>query len=161
MSVRIGHGWDAHRLVAGRRCVLGGVELPSPDGPEGHSDGDVVLHALADALLGAAAAGDLGSVFGTDDPALAGASSSRLVEAVRERTGRPRILNVDVTVVAARPRLAPHREAMRARIAALLDLPLDRVSVKASSGNGLTDFGRGDGVAATVVVLVAEAGEGA
>lgn len=160
MTLRIGHGWDAHRLVAGRPCVLGGVELESPDGPEGHSDGDVVLHALADALLGACAAGDLGSVFGTDDPALAGAPSSRLVEAVLERTGRPRVLNVDVTVVAARPRLAPYREAMRERIAGLLGLPLDRVSVKASSGNGLTDFGRGEGVAATVVVLVAGTGEG-
>lgn len=155
MSFRIGHGWDAHRLVPGRRCVLGGVEVESPDGPEGHSDGDVVLHAIADALLGAAAAGDLGSVFGTDDPALSGAPSSRLLEVVRERTGRPRIVNVDVTVVAARPRLAPYRDEIRASIAALLDLPLDRVSVKASSGNGLTDFGRGEGVAATAVVLVA------
>lgn len=154
MSLRIGHGWDAHRLVPERRCVLGGVEVPSDHGPLGHSDGDVVLHALADALLGASAAGDLGTHFGTDRPEWRGAPSSRLVEAVRELTGRPAIVNVDVTIVAARPRLAGHREAIRASLAGLLGIDVARVSVKASSGNGLTDFGRGDGVAATVVLLV-------
>ncbi len=154
MGLRIGHGFDAHPLVPGRPCVLAGVTVPSDAGPEGHSDGDVVLHALADALLGAAAAGDLGSLFGTSDPALRGAPSSWFVERVRERTGRPAIVNVDVTVVAARPRLAEHREAMRERIAGMLEVPAGRVSVKASSGNGLTEFGRGEGIAATVVVLV-------
>ncbi|HEV8267140.1 MAG TPA: 2-C-methyl-D-erythritol 2,4-cyclodiphosphate synthase [Thermoanaerobaculia bacterium] len=154
MALRIGWGFDAHPLVPGRRCVLGGVEIPSDAGPHGHSDGDVVLHALADALLGASAAGDLGSVFGVDDPALAGAPSSRLVEVVRERTGRPPVSNVDITIVAARPRVAEHRDAMREAIAALLGIPFDAVSVKASSGNGLTDFGRGDGIAATAAVMV-------
>jgi 2-C-methyl-D-erythritol 2,4-cyclodiphosphate synthase len=154
MSLRIGHGFDAHPLVPGRRCVLGGVEVPSDAGPEGHSDGDVVLHALADALLGAAAAGDLGTVFGTSRPEWKDAPSSRLVAHVREMTGRPRVVNVDVTVIAARPKIGPIRDAMRAQIAALLGTEAASVSVKASSGNGLTDFGRGAGVAAEVVVLV-------
>ncbi len=154
MSLRVGQGLDAHPLVAGRRCVLGGVEIPSDVGPEGHSDGDVVLHALADALLGASAAGDLGSLFGTAEPRWRDAPSSRLVEAVRELTGRPPVVNVDVTLWGARPRVAGAREEIRAAIARLLDLPQRRVSVKASTGNGLTDFGRGEGIAASVVVLV-------
>jgi 2-C-methyl-D-erythritol 4-phosphate cytidylyltransferase / 2-C-methyl-D-erythritol 2,4-cyclodiphosphate synthase len=153
MALRIGHGFDAHRLVAGRPCVLGGVAVESDSGPEGHSDGDVVLHALADALLGAGAAGDLGSNFGESRPEWRGAASSRFVEEALERTGRPRVLNVDVTVVGLRPRLGPYRDAMRSRIAELLSIPAGQISVKASSGNGLTDFGRGEGIAATVVLL--------
>jgi 2-C-methyl-D-erythritol 2,4-cyclodiphosphate synthase len=131
------------------------VRVPSDCGPVGHSDGDVVLHALADALLGAAAAGDLGSVFGTDRPEWAGATGEALVRHVRELTDHPEILNVDVTILAAKPRVADFRDAMRANVAALLGVPAARVSVKASSGNGLTDFGRGEGVAATVVLLSA------
>ena len=153
MALRIGHGFDAHRLVPGRPCVLGGVALESDSGPEGHSDGDVILHALADALLGAAAAGDLGSMFGENRPEWRGASSSLFVEEVLAKTGRPRVLNVDVTVLGVRPRLGPYREAIRARSAELLGTSVGQVSVKASSGNGLTDFGKGDGVAATVVLL--------
>lgn len=155
--MRIGHGFDAHPLLAGRPCVLGGVAIPSESGPLGHSDGDVVLHALADALLGAAAAGDLGAVFGTDRPEWAGASGEAFVRHVRELTEHPEIVNVDVTILAAKPHVAESREAMRANIAALLGVPVDRVSVKASSGNGLTDFGRGEGIAATVVLLTADA----
>ncbi len=154
MSLRVGHGFDAHPLVAGRRCVLGGVEIPSESGPEGHSDGDVVLHALADALLGAAAAGDLGSVFGTSRPEWRDAPSSLLVERVRSLTGNPPVVNVDVTVIGSRPKVGPHREAIRERLAGLLGIPARRVSVKASSVNGLTDFGRGEGLAAEVIVLV-------
>lgn len=154
--MRVGHGFDAHPLAAGRPCVLGGVTIPSDAGPLAHSDGDVVLHALADALLGAAAAGDLGSVFGSDRPEWKDAPGERLVRHVRELTDHPEIGNVDVTILAAKPRVAEHREAMRASIAALLGTEPGRVSVKASSGNGLTDFGRGEGVAATVVVLVAD-----
>lgn len=152
--MRIGHGFDAHRLEPGRPCVLGGVVVKSDSGPIGHSDGDVVLHALADALLGAAAMGDLGSIFGTDRPEWAGAAGEAFVRHVRDLTDHPEILNVDVTILAVRPRVGEHREAMRANIAALLGVPVARVSVKASSGNGLTDFGRGEGVAATVVLLV-------
>jgi 2-C-methyl-D-erythritol 2,4-cyclodiphosphate synthase len=151
--LRIGHGFDAHRLVLGRPCVLGGVVVESDSGPEGHSDGDAVLHALADALLGAAAAGDLGSMFGESRPKWRGAASSRLVEQVLVQTGHPKVLNVDVTVVGLRPRLAPYREAIRSRIAELLGISVDQVSVKASSGNGMTDFGKGDGVAASVILL--------
>lgn len=154
MAVRIGHGWDAHPLLPGRRCVLGGVEIPSDAGPEGHSDGDVVLHAVADALLGAAAAGDLGSVFGTGRPEWKDAPSSRLVAHVRELTGHPRVVNVDVTLIAARPAIGPFRDVIRENLAALLGADVSQVSVKASSGNGLTDFGRGAGVAAVVVLLV-------
>lgn len=153
MTLRIGHGFDAHRLVPGRPCVLGGVVVDSDSGPEGHSDGDAVLHALADALLGAAAAGDLGSMFGESRPEWRGAASSRFVEEVLVQTGRPKVLNVDVTVVGLRPRLAPYREAIRSRIAELLGITVGQVSVKASSGNGLTDFGKGDGVAASVILL--------
>lgn len=151
--LRIGHGFDAHRLVPGRPCVLGGVVVDSDFGQEGHSDGDAVLHALADALLGAAAAGDLGSMFGESRPEWRGAASSRFVEEVLVQTGRPKVLNVDVTVVGLRPRLAPYREAIRSRIAELLGITVGQVSVKASSGNGLTDFGKGDGVAASVILL--------
>jgi 2-C-methyl-D-erythritol 2,4-cyclodiphosphate synthase len=154
--VRIGHGFDAHPLAPGRPCVLGGVRILSDAGPIGHSDGDVVLHALADAILGVAAAGDLGSVFGTEGPEWQGAAGEALVRHVRELTDHPGILNVDVTILASRPRVAEHREAMRENIAALLGIPVARVSVKASSGNGLTDFGRGEGVAATVVLLAAD-----
>ena len=151
--MKIGHGYDAHRLAPGRPCVLAGVAVPSDSGPVGHSDGDVVLHALADALLGAAAAGDLGSIFGTDRPEWAGAAGEAFVRHVRELTDHPVIHNVDVSILAAKPRVADYRDAMRANIAALLGIPVARVSVKASSGNGLTDFGRGEGVAATVVLL--------
>jgi 2-C-methyl-D-erythritol 2,4-cyclodiphosphate synthase len=154
VSLRIGHGFDAHPLVTGRRCVLGGVEIASEGGPEGHSDGDVVLHALADALLGAAAAGDLGSVFGTGRPEWKDAPSAHLVGHVRDLTDHPPVVNVDVTVLAARPKIGSFRDAMRANIAALLGTEVSRVSVKASSGNGLTEFGRGEGIAAEVVVLV-------
>ena len=153
MSLRIGQGLDAHPLVAGRRCVLGGVEIPSDAGPEGHSDGDVVLHALADALLGTAAGG-LGSVFGTTDPKWKDAPSSLFVTEALERAGRPVVLNVDVTLIAERPRVGPWRDAMRGAIAVLLGIPVERVSVKASSGNGMTGFGRGEGVFASAVVLV-------
>ena len=154
MSLRIGHGFDAHPLVAGRPCLLGGVAVPSDAGPEGHSDGDVVLHALADALLGAAAAGDLGSVFGTSRPEWKNVPSSRLVAQVRELTDHPTVVNVDVTVLGARPTVGPFRDAMRESIAALLGTDVSRVSVKASSGNGMTAFGRGEGLAAEVVVLI-------
>lgn len=154
--MRIGHGFDAHPLLAGRPCVLGGVTIPSDAGPLGHSDGDVVLHALADALLGAAAAGDLGTVFGTDRPEWKDATGEAIVRYVRELTDHAPVENVDVTILALRPKVAGFREAMRANIAALLGIEPARVSVKASSGNGLTDFGRGAGVAATVLVLVGE-----
>src|SRR5512135_1633402 len=111
-QLHIGYGFDAHPLKEGRKCVLAGVEIPSDVGPVGHSDGDVVLHALADALLGAFALGDLGSVFGTGRPEWKDAPSTGLVSGALSRIGPARVVNVDVTVVAQRPPLAAHRDAM-------------------------------------------------
>jgi 2-C-methyl-D-erythritol 2,4-cyclodiphosphate synthase len=152
--IRIGQGVDFHPLAEGRPCVLGGVAIPSGVGPVGHSDGDVILHALVDALLGASAAGDIGSVFGTTRPEWKDAPSERFVTATREMTGRPPVANVDVTVLGERPRMGGQREEIRAAIARLLDIPVSRVSVKGSTGNGVGALGRGEGIGASVVVLV-------
>jgi len=159
VAIRVGSGLDVHAfgpVASGAVVVLAGVAIPSDAPLVGHSDADVVAHAVADALLGAAALGDLGSRFGVDDPALAGADSMRLLAAVvadvRAAGWRPS--NADVTVVAARPRIAPHRDAMRAALAAVLDLPLAAVSVKATTTDGLGAVGRGEGVAAQAVCLV-------
>lgn len=155
---RIGNGLDVHAFSddPDRPLVLGGVTIPGSPGLEGHSDADVVLHAVCDALLGAAALGDLGSVFGTDDPDLAGASSLDLLAAVLDRLrsvgGRPH--NVDCTVVASRPRLAEHLGQMRTRVAATLDIDEAQVSVKATSTDGVGAIGRGEGIACLVTVLV-------
>jgi len=156
MNLRIGHGYDLHRLVAGRRFVLGGVEIPHTHGPLGHSDGDVVLHALCDALLGALALGDIGQHFPDTDPNFAGADSAtllaRVIALVRARNFT--VANVDVTVHAERPRIRPHVARMRARIAALLDCPNDAVSIKAKTNEGLGEIGRGEAIAATAVALL-------
>jgi 2-C-methyl-D-erythritol 2,4-cyclodiphosphate synthase len=156
--VRIGQGLDVHRFAdsSGRPLVLGGVEISGGPGLEGHSDADVVLHAVADALLGAAAVGDLGSRFGTDDPAYADAPSPVFVaEALRlvRRAGWS-VGNVDCTVIAQRPKLAPYREAIVRRLAELLAIPPQAVSVKATSTDGLGMIGRGEGIACTAVVLL-------
>lgn len=155
--MRIGHGYDVHPLVPGRRCVVGGVEFDCPEGPSGHSDGDVVLHALCDALLGSVALGDMGQWFGTTRPEWKDAPSSRFVTAVLERMPGVRIVNVDVTVVGARPRLSAGRREIQAKVAGLLSISPDAVSIKASSGNGVGELGRGEAIAATVMVLVEEA----
>ncbi len=156
--VRIGIGWDRHRLVPGRRCVLGGVPFPEcPDGPLGHSDGDAVLHAVIDALLGAAALGDIGRHFPDDDPAWAGADSLDLLSraaALVEQAGW-RVVNLDVTLIAERPRIAPRVEAMRAAIAGRLRLDPAAVSVKGTRGEGLGPEGRGECVTASAVALLA------
>ncbi|MCC6130094.1 MAG: 2-C-methyl-D-erythritol 2,4-cyclodiphosphate synthase [Acidobacteria bacterium] len=154
--MRVGHGYDIHPLIAGRPCVVGGLEFDCPAGPEGHSDGDVVLHALCDALLGALALGDMGEWFGTTRPEWRGAESSRFVAAILESVPGLRVVNVDVTVVGARPRMAARRQEMRDRIASLLSIPAGAVSVKASSGNGVGEAGRGEAIEATVVLLVEE-----
>lgn len=158
-SPRIGSGIDVHAFgppATGATVVLAGVEVPAHAPLEGHSDADVVTHAVIDALLGASGRGDLGSRFGVDDPALAGADSMLLLaEVVAElRTAGWRAGNVDVTVVAARPRVAPHRDVMRARLAATLDIDGAAVSVKATTTDGIGSIGRGDGVAAWAVVLI-------
>ena len=155
-AVRAGQGYDVHRLVPGRDLVLGGVNIPWPAGLLGHSDADVVLHAVGDALLGAAALGDLGAHFPADDPQYRGASSldllARVVGLVQQAGYRPS--NVDATIVCQRPRLAPHIPAMRANLALVLNLHLHEVSVKATTTEGLGFTGRSEGVAAHAVVLI-------
>ena len=158
--MRIGQGIDAHRLVPGRRLLLGGVEIPSERGLEGHSDGDVLLHAVASALLGALGEGDLGRHFPSSDPALAGISSRVIVEqvAARVRAAGLAIGNVDATVVAQAPRLAPHLAKMQAAVADALGVDPSRVNVKATSTDGLGTLGRGEGIAALAVALLVAAG---
>lgn len=152
--MRIGYGFDVHPLVAGRRLVLGGVAVPHEMGLAGHSDADVLLHALCDALLGAAALGDIGRHFPDTDPRYAGADSRALLRAVRAMLGTRRVVNVDATIVAQAPRLAPHLAAMIANIASDLDLPTSAVNVKATTTEGLGYAGRGEGIAAHAVVLI-------
>jgi len=154
--VRVGQGFDVHRLVAGRSLFLGGVEVPHGRGLEGHSDGDCVLHAVCDAMLGAAGAGDMGEHFPSRDPQWRGVASRVFLEQtarlLRERGFR--LENVDVTVVAQEPVLAPHLEAMRAAISGVLGVDRDAVSVKAKSTDHLGALGRGEGIAALATVLV-------
>ncbi len=157
--MRIGIGYDVHPLVPGRRLVLGGVEIPHEAGLEGHSDADVLAHAVADALLGAAGLGDLGRHFPSSDPALAGASSLGLLQQVAARLAAAGwgVANVDAVVVATAPRLAPHMDAMRAALASALGIPRESVSVKATTTDGLGAVGRGEGIAAQAVALLVAA----
>jgi len=157
--VRIGQGFDAHRLVPGRPLVLGGIPIPSERGLEGHSDGDVLLHAVASALLGALGEGDLGRHFPSSDPALAGIPSRAIVERVAGlvRAAGLAIGNVDATVVAEAPRLAPHLAKMQAALADALGTDPARVNVKATSTDGLGAIGRGEGIAALAVALLVPA----
>jgi len=156
VSYRVGNGFDAHRLSPGRPLVLGGVTIPHDQGLVGHSDGDCVTHALCDALLGAAACGDMGQHFPSADPAFRGAASfgflERVVQMVTEKGFA--IENVDVTVLAQAPRLADHLGAMRTRLAERLGLPEPDVSVKAKSTDGLGALGRAEGIAALATVLL-------
>jgi len=154
--MRIGHGFDAHRLVEGRPLVLGGVTVPFERGVLGHSDGDVLCHAVADALLGAAALGDLGKFYPDTDMQWKDARSIELLRgcAQKIRDAGFRIANVDGTVIIERPKLAPHIESMRAGIAAALDVPESAVSVKAKTSEGLGFTGDGSGVAAHAVALL-------
>jgi 2-C-methyl-D-erythritol 2,4-cyclodiphosphate synthase len=157
--VRVGQGWDIHRLVADRRLRLAGVDVPHERGLLGHSDGDVVLHAVTDALLGAMAAGDLGQRFPDADPHYADIDSAVLLaEVVRLVSVRGyRIGNVDVTILAERPKLAPHVPAMQRRLAALLGVAADQVGIKAKTAEGLGAIGAGDAIAAMAVAAVAPA----
>ncbi len=156
MSVRIGHGFDAHRLVEGRRFVLGGVDIPFERGPLGHSDADVLAHALSDAILGACALGDLGRHFPDSDARWSGADSMRLLEAcaTMAREAGYDLENVDATVVVQAPRLSPHLEAIRARVAAVLRIETDAVSVKAKTSEGMGYTGDGTGIAAYAVAAL-------
>lgn len=156
MSQRVGLGFDVHRLVEGRPCMLGGVKLPHPTGPLGHSDGDAVLHAITDALLGAAGLDDLGTLFPDSDPKWKGADSARLLRAAVEkvRAAGFRVINVDVVIATEGPRIAPHRAAMRQRIGELLDLEANAVNVKGKTLEGLGALAGGAGVAVQAVCLI-------
>jgi 2-C-methyl-D-erythritol 2,4-cyclodiphosphate synthase len=155
-ELRVGTAFDAHRLVPGRPLVLGGIEVAHPLGLEGHSDADIVCHALCDALLGAACMDDIGTMFPSGDEQWRGARSlDLLAEAWRRIAGTGwGLVNVDAFVVLQAPRLAPYRTAMRASVAAALDCDLDRVSIRATGTDGLGFTGRGEGAACQAVALL-------
>ena len=159
-GLRIGHGYDVHRLTEGRRLILGGVEVPYEKGLLGHSDADVLTHAVMDALLGAAALGDIGELFPDTDAAYAGISSILLLERVAERLREAgyAVVNLDATVLAQAPKLAPYRERMRENLAHVLALDASRVSVKATTEEGLGFTGEGLGIAAHAVALLEKIG---
>ncbi len=154
--MRIGHGYDIHRLTAGRPLILGGVAVPSEVGLDGHSDADVLTHAIIDALLGAAALGDIGALFPDTDAEWKGADSIELLAAVMQRVTEAgwAVGNVDATVVLQRPRLRPHIDAMRQRLAGALGLGLGDVSVKATTGEGMGFVGTSEGAEAHAVCLL-------
>ena len=153
---RVGTGFDAHALEQGVPLVLGGVLIDHPSGLTGHSDGDVLAHALTDALLGAAGMEDIGALFPSDDPALRGARSLELLAEAWERVRAQgwQLANADVVLVGEEPRLAPHREEMRRRLAGALDVDPERVAVRATTTDGLGFTGRGEGLAAQAVALL-------
>jgi len=154
--LRIGHGFDVHPLVAGRKCIIGGVDIPHAQGLDGHSDADVLLHAICDALLGAAALGDIGKHFPNTDPRYKDIDSRELlrhVAALLKQKGYS-VVNVDATVIAEAPKLAPHITAMCANIAADIGIALDDVNVKATTTERLGFTGRGEGIAAEAVCLI-------
>ena len=156
--MRVGHGYDVHRLVEDRKLILGGVEIPWEKGLLGHSDADVLTHALMDALLGAAALGDIGHLFPDRDPAYEGADSVELLKLVMERLDEAgwKLGNADITVIAQRPRLAPHIPAMREKLARAMRAEISQVSVKATTEEKLGFTGEGLGIAAHAVVLIEE-----
>jgi 2-C-methyl-D-erythritol 2,4-cyclodiphosphate synthase len=157
MKFRVGNGFDFHPLRPGRKLILGGIEIPHNVGLQGHSDADVLAHALSNAILGALGEGDLGSHFPDSDPRYASADSiGLLTEAWAMATGRGwRLENADITVFAERPKLKPHIGTMRNRIAAALGASLDRINIKATSPEGLGALGRSEGMAAAAIVMLA------
>ena len=156
MTHRVGLGWDVHRLVAGRPCTLGGIVLDHEAGPSGHSDGDAVLHALGDALLGAAGLDDLGTLFPDTDPEWKGANSADLLQEilVRVRDAGWSLVNADIVIQTEGPRIAPKRAEMRARIAKLCGVDANRINVKGKTLEGLGSMAGGAAVAVQAVVLV-------
>lgn len=154
--VRCGIGYDVHRFGDGRKLVLGGIEIPHSSGLEGHSDADVVSHAIADALLGAIGAGDIGQHFPNTDESIRGISSIQILERVgellRQRGARP--VNVDATIIAEAPKISPHVRSMCSQIAAALGIAEQDVSIKATTNEGLGTIGRGEGIAAMAVANV-------
>lgn len=154
--MRIGHGYDVHRLVDGRKCIIGGVDIPFEKGLLGHSDADVLTHAIMDALLGAAALGDIGLHFPDNDPKYEGADSLRLLEHVGNLLEEKLyyIENIDATILAQAPKMRPHIDEMRANIATALKISINQVNVKATTEEGLGFTGSGEGIAAHAVALI-------
>jgi 2-C-methyl-D-erythritol 2,4-cyclodiphosphate synthase len=156
--MRIGHGFDVHRFGPGRKLVLGGVDIPYEQGLIAHSDGDVLIHALCDALLGAAALGDIGHHFPDTDPEFKDADSRKLLRHVVDllRKQAFKVSSGDITIVAQAPKLAPYLSSMRERLALALGLPYQRLNIKATTTEGMGYLGRGEGIAAYAVVLLEE-----
>jgi 2-C-methyl-D-erythritol 2,4-cyclodiphosphate synthase len=154
--IRCGTGYDAHRLAPGRKLILGGIEVPHDRGLDGHSDADVLCHAIADALLGAIGEGDIGHHFPNTDESIRGISSIEILRRVNALLNemRARAVNVDATLIAEAPKIAPHIPAIREKVAAALHLDTSRVSVKATTNEGLGALGRGEGMAAIAVATV-------
>jgi 2-C-methyl-D-erythritol 2,4-cyclodiphosphate synthase len=157
-KMRIGQGYDVHQLVEGRALILGGVEIPFERGLEGHSDGDALLHAVADAILGAIGAGDLGRHFPSSDERWRGIGSGEILSQVADRMSEAgySIANLDATIIAQAPRLAPHQKAMQENLVGLLRAEPERINLKLTSTDGLGSIGRGEGIAALAVVLLDE-----
>jgi 2-C-methyl-D-erythritol 2,4-cyclodiphosphate synthase len=154
--MRIGHGFDVHQLVEGRRCIIGGIEIPHVKGLLGHSDADVLLHAISDAILGAMGLGDIGKHFPDTDPAFKDADSAQLLKQVWDMAKKKelRLGNLDATILAQRPKLAPYIPMMRQRIADLLEAEVDQINIKATTTEKLGFVGREEGIAAEAVVLL-------
>ena len=154
--MRIGHGYDVHRLAEGRKCIRCGVIIPSDSGPDGHSDADVPVHALIDALLGAAALGDIGTMFPDDDDRWLGADSIGLLKTVCGRLHECgySLVNADITIIAQQPKLSPYIQEMRERVAEAVCADISKISVKATTEEGLGFTGDGSGIAAHAVVLI-------
>jgi 2-C-methyl-D-erythritol 2,4-cyclodiphosphate synthase len=154
--MRIGHGYDVHRLVEGRKCIIGGVDIPHSLGLLGHSDADVLLHAVMDAIIGALALGDIGKLFPDSDEQYKGANSLELLRKVGAKlcANGFKPSNIDATVIAQRPKLAPYIPEMRKRISYALDMELDDISIKATTEEGLGFTGEGAGIAAHAVCLI-------
>ena len=155
-NLRVGQGYDVHRLKTGRALILGGVNIPYDLGLDGHSDADVLTHAIMDALLGAAAAGDIGKLFPNNDEAFRGISSLELLRRVKLHLAEKnyKIVNVDATIIAQAPKLSPYREEMRENLAKVMEVDIDQVSVKATTEEHLGFTGRGEGIAAHAICLL-------
>lgn len=155
-NLRVGHGYDVHRLKTGRALILGGVNIPYDLGLDGHSDADVLTHAIMDALLGAAAAGDIGKLFPDNDEAFRGISSLELLRRVKQHLAEKNyeIVNVDATIIAQAPKLSPYRETMRENLAKVMEVDVEQVSVKATTEEHLGFTGSGEGIAAHAICLI-------
>ena len=155
-NLRVGHGYDVHRLKTGRALVLGGVNIPYDLGLDGHSDADVLTHAIMDALLGAAAAGDIGKLFPDNDEAFRGSYSLELLRRVKQHLAEKnyKIVNVDATIIAQAPKLSPYRETMRENLAKVMEVDVEQVSVKATTEEHLGFTGKGEGIAAHAICLI-------